>query len=343
MKKIKSKAVRVKLKDIEKTKNDLKKKRLIDDKLKILKKDGFGYIPVIRDTNLETADVFFEKNKEKIDSYKESIDIPDKIRKSLPSSFDIIGEIAVIKLDNNINKYKKEVGEAILKTNKNIKTVCMVDPISGQYRTRNIEIIAGIDKTKTIHKEFNLSFFVDIKSTYFSPRLANERKRIADLVKDDETIVDMFTGVAPFPIMICKYSNPKIIYAIDKNKDAIDLAKVNIRKNKAYDKIKLICDNSKNVKKLIGSVDVDRVIMNLPFSSFDFFSYALDLVSGKTIIHYYGIINEDKIESRIKDLEKIAITKNISFEKCKVFRIKSYSPREFYIGIDITAKKEVPM
>ena len=61
-----------------------------------------------------------------------------------------------------------------------------------------------------------------LKETYFSPRLANERKRITSLVKPGETVVDMFAGVAPFSIMIAKYANPKIIYAIDKNKDAIN-------------------------------------------------------------------------------------------------------------------------
>ena len=48
---------------------------------------------------------------------------------------------------------------------------------------------------------------------------------IASQVKNDEIILDMFTGVAPFPLMISRYAKPKSIIAVDKNKDAIILAK----------------------------------------------------------------------------------------------------------------------
>ncbi len=349
MNKIKSKAVRVKLKDTEKIRRKLIEKDILEKNLRIFRKNGFSYIPIKKDsyTDLKTTIEFFKKNKEKIDSYQEYIAI-EEIKGNLPTSFDIIGNIAVVKLDEDIKKYKREIGNAILKSNKNIKTVCMTDPVSGEYRTRNLEIIAGENKTKTIHKEFNLSFLVDLKKVYFSPRLANERKRIADIVKNDEIIVDMFTGVAPFSVMISKYSNPKMIYAIDKNKDAIELAKINVRKNKAYDKIKLICADSKNVKKLLdkhskNSINVDRIIMNLPFSSFDFFDYALFLVEKESVIHYYEIISEDVIDKRIEKLKEIALNKNISLTDFRINKIKSYSPREFYIGIDITAKKETPM
>ena len=54
--------------------------------------------------------------------------------------------------------------------------------------------------------------------------LASERKRVAGLVKPGEIVVDMFAGVAPFSIMIARYAKPKIVYAIDKNKEAIILA-----------------------------------------------------------------------------------------------------------------------
>jgi len=348
MEKVKSKAVRVKLKDTEKIRKKLIEKDILEKNLKIFRKNGFSYLPIKKeiDIDLETTTEYFKRNKERINSYQDYIPI-EEIKDDLPTSFDIIGDTAVIKLDKDIKKYKKEIGNAILKTHKNIKTVCMTDPVSGEYRTRNLEIIAGENKTKTIHKEFNLSFLVDLKKVYFSPRLANERKRIADIVKNNEIIVDMFTGVAPFPILISKYSDPKMIYAIDKNKDAIELAKINVRKNKAYDKIKLICADSKNVKKLLDKynpiINIDRIIMNLPFSSFDFFDCALRLIKNKTVIHYYEIISEERIDKRIEKLKELALNKNISLTDFRINKIKSYSPREFYIGIDITAKKETPM
>ncbi len=113
----------------------------------------------------------------------------------------------------------------MLETHKNIRTVCLIDPVSGELRTRNVAIIAGENQTLTTHTEYGLSFDVDVETTYFSPRLASERKRVANLVKSGEIVVDMFAGVAPFSIMIARYAKPKIVYAIDKNKEAVLLCK----------------------------------------------------------------------------------------------------------------------
>ena len=79
--------------------------------------------------------------------------------------------------------------------------------------------------------------------------------------------------------------------------------------------------------------------MNLPFSAHDFFKYALDVISKNCTIHYYTVIEEDKIKNKIRNLKKIAKVKKVSITEYSIKKIKSYSPREFYIGIDITVKK----
>jgi len=273
-------------------------------------------------------------------SYKEIVNVPDKLKYKLPTSYDIIGDIILIKLVDELQKYKKEIGKSLLSSHKNIKTVCLIEPVSGEFRKRKIEIIAGEKNTITIHREYGLNFNVDVEKTYFSPRLANERLRIAKQVKKGETIVDMFTGVAPFSIMIAKKSNPKLIYAIDKNKHAIELAKKNVATNNLLDKIELIVGDSKKTKSIIGEKTVvDRIIMNNPTMSFDFFKHALEIVTQKTIIHHYEILPENKVDERIKFLKDIAERKKIEVEKIETNKLKSYSPSDFYICFDITAKK----
>lgn len=276
-----------------------------------------------------------------IRSYKDIVSIPENLKEKLPTSYDIVGSILLLKLDRELLDYKREIGDALLRKHKNVRTVCLVEPVSGEYRTRNLEIIAGENNTETVHKEYGLNFYLDVKKVYFSPRLANERLRIAKLVKDNEVIVDMFTGVAPFPIMIAKNSSPRIIYAIDKNKHAIEYARKNLTINKVLDKIELINEDSRNIKIIKEKYNerrIDRIIMNHPTRSFDFFKYALELVSN-TIIHYYEILPDEKLEDRIKSLEKLAIERGIKLEDVKIKKIKSYSPREFYICFDISAKR----
>jgi len=339
-----AKGICVKLEDGDKIRKLLFKKNQVRRNLKIKKDEKFIYIPVEKIPkelqSYKVEDIEFEKINAKPRSYKDIISISDNLKNELPTSYDIVGDIILIKLKEELLNYKKEIGEALLKVNKKIKTVCLIEPVKGELRIRDLEIIAGIKKTKTIHHEYGLKFELDVSKTYFSPRLSTERKRVASFVKPNEIVVDMFTGVAPFPIMIAKYANPKIIYAIDKNKNAVSYAKKNIFLNNLFDKIEILCIDSKKVKYILDKrkQKADRIIMNLPFSSFSYFKHALQIISYVCVIHYYEILNEEKIEERIDELKKIANQNNILISITNIRKIKTYAPREFYIGIDITAK-----
>jgi len=338
-------ALSVPLKNAEKIRKYLREKKLLRNDLEIQRDKKFLYFPITR-KNKEintyiTIEKQFKKREKKPKSYKETLSIDKKIKQKLPTSYDIIGEIILIKLPNDLLKYQKEIGESLLRSNKNIKTVCLAEPVAGELRTRKIKVIAGEKKTKTTHKEYGLTFDVDVESTYFSPRLATERKRIADQVKPGEIIVDMFAGVGPFSIMIAKYAKSKIIYAVDKNKKAIELAKQNIKNNNVLDKIEVIHADAKNLDKIL-KVKTDHIIMNLPFSAHKFFTNALKIANDCCKIHYYDVLKEREVQDRINDLEKIAEKNKFILTNTNVRKIKTYAPREFYIGIDITAQKSMP-
>ena len=333
-------------KDAEKVRRYLIKQNLLIKDLKIVRDKEFVYFPVKKLPRYikynKSLRMEFEKIEKKPESYKELVKIPEELKEKLPTSYDIIGDIISIKIPKDLIIYKKEIGKAILKVNKNIRTVCYTTPVTGELRIRNPEIISGEKSTITLHREYGLRFYLDVGKTYFSPRLAEERKRIASLVKQGEIVVDMFTGVAPFSIMIAKYASPKIIYAFDKNKDAINYALQNVKLNNVIDKIEIIHADSKNIKQILDKKisRVDRIIMNLPFYAHKFFPYVLKLIADKCIIHYYAIIEEQKLDERLIELEKTGDVNNIMLTYSKIRKIKTYSPREFYIGIDITAKKK---
>ena len=345
---MKSKALEVDLKNAEKIRRFLIKHGYLRKDLKLFKGNNKIYFPITKIENLPIKQNLYQISKRNFkeikiipSSYKDLISLPQTLHKELPKSYDIIGKIALIKLNEKLLKYKLEIGEAHLKANKNLETVCVVYPVKGELRTRKIEIIAGKKQTKTIHFEYGSKFIIDIKKVYFSPRLANERKRISKRVQKGETIVDMFAGVAPFSIIIGKFSNPKIIYAVDKNKEAIDLAKTNIKINNLLDKIEVICLDAKNIENIFSQKNqkADRIIMNLPFSAHLYFENALKIAACKCILHYYDILTNENIKNRISKLSKIAKKNNFILEKTVINNIKTYAPREFYIGIDITAKK----
>jgi tRNA (guanine37-N1)-methyltransferase len=346
---MKSLGIFVELRQAEKIRKYLINNDLIIKSLKIGKDKKFVYIPVKKITKeinqYKKVKMDFKEIKKESKLYKKILSIPENIKQKLPTSYDVIGDIILIKLQDELLPYKKEIGEALLETNKKVRSVYLIEPVKGELRTRDLTVIAGEKKTETQHKEYGLKFHVDVSKTYFSPRLATERKRVADLVKNDEIIVDMFAGVAPFSIMMAKYAKPKIVYAIDKNRAAVNYAYKNVKENKILDKVEVIHTDAKEIKEIINKKGerVDRIIMNLPFSSYSFFKYALEIIDKQCIIHYYDILEEKIIKNRIAELKKLASKQKIILKNCKVRKIKTYAPREFYIGIDITATRNMPM
>jgi len=338
----KTKAVCVPLTEAEPLRRSLRERNLLREDLEIVKEGECIYFPV-KDVPDElclytVVTKSFELKAAKPHSYKDRLKLSKKLMVELPTSYDVVGAIILIKLPKTLFHYQKEIGKALLATHKNIQTVCLIAPVSGELRTRNVTIIAGENQTLTTYTEYGLSLHVDVKNTYFSPRLASERKRVADLVKPGEIVVDMFAGVAPFSIMIARYAKPRIVYAIDKNKEAIILAQQNVKQNHVLNTVEVIHADANDVKNVVPT-KADRIIMNLPFSAYNFFSLALCIAAKICILHYYDILKEEDIETRIDALKKIAAEHDYILSDVLIRKIKTYAPREFYIGIDITATK----
>ena len=114
--------------------------------------------------------------------------LPPELLAIVPQAFDIIGDIVVIDIPPQLKPYQNTIGEAILQTQKNVTTVlAKASDISGVFRVRDYDYIAGEHKTQTIHREFGCQYHVDIAKAYFSPRLSHEHERVAVQVQDGES------------------------------------------------------------------------------------------------------------------------------------------------------------
>ena len=70
------------------------------------------------------------------------------------SSFDQVGEIIVLRIPDSLKSKKKIIGETLLDQVKTTRSVFyQSSPVEGEFRTRNLEILAGEDNTETEYKE----------------------------------------------------------------------------------------------------------------------------------------------------------------------------------------------
>jgi len=329
------------------------KLKIINRELNIQRNQKFVYIPIINTPSINQLKTLkehipsfkilthrFSEKKKSPKTFSELLEdkLPSHLLASLTRSMDIIGDISVVEIPPELDAYKHVIGEAILKTHPHVHTVlAKAGAVSGIYRLREFTVIAGESKTETVHKEFGCQYHVDLAKTYFSPRLSHEHNRIASLVKDGETIIDLFAGVGPFSILIAKTHKNVKVYAVDINPHAIMFLKKNVKINRVENKVFPILGDAKEVVKKRLSGVADRVIMNLPEKAIEFVDAACKAIKPTGgIVHFYGFVSLSKSLEDMKHNFTEIVEKNgrklktISFSRL----VRATAPHEWQAVID---------
>ena len=263
--------------------------------------------------------------------------LPEKELQLVPSSFDIVGDILIFSdFPKELSKKEKLIGETKLATHHHIKTILKkTKKYSGKFRTPKLKTIAGEKRKETVCKENNVILKLDVEKVYFSPRMSSERKRVSELVKADESVLVMFSGAAPYPLVIAENTKCREVYGIEINPVAHKYGLENIKKNKLENKIKLFPGD---VKKVLPKLNrkFDRILMPLPKGGENFLELALKHVKKDSFIHFYDFLHEDEFS---KAEEKVLNVCNKSKRKCKIINVVKcgqYSPRFYRVCIDFS-------
>lgn len=313
--------VRVPKKAGEKTRQKLIELGATDNTLKI-KSDGEKLlIPIIK--WIDGYDI----GKDDFEVLKKEESLAEVI--GFTPAYEIVGDIAIIdRYESDAHK----IANALIRQKK-IKTVVQAaSAVTGEYRTREFTILAGEKRTETLYRENGCRYLLDVSRVYFTPRLATERMRIANQVREKDTVVDMFAGVGPFSILIAKKIPAAHVIAIDKNPVAIEYLKENVRLNKVKNIEIKEGDARVEIKRIS---DADHVIMNLPHSGLEFLDAAFSAVKKGGVIHFYAITHEDELFDGVwRKIEEKAREFNYQIILIDRRIVRPYAPYQYNICID---------
>ncbi|MCW4010165.1 MAG: class I SAM-dependent methyltransferase family protein [Candidatus Bathyarchaeota archaeon] len=290
-----------------------------------------------------SVQVFAEKRqREKTLSEALAGKLPPQLLSSLPRAFDAVGDIAIVEIPPELEAYKGAVGEAVLQTHKNMQVVlAKAGKVSGTFRLRDFEFIAGKHRTSTMYKEYGCSYYVDVAKAYFSPRLGHEHQRVAELVEEGETVVDLFAGVGPFAVPIAKNRKNVKVYAVDINADAVQLLEKNARLNRVEGRVHPMVGDARQVvsEKLSGVAD--RVIMNLPETASAFIDVACKAVKPcGGVVHFYGFMRApETLEDQKKLFSKAVADAGRRVEDFTCAKaVRETAPYEYQIVLDAVVR-----
>jgi len=255
----------------------------------------------------------------------------------VPSSFDVVGDILIFsEFPKELVKKEKIIGNVILKNYHNIKTVLKkTKKYSGKFRTPKLKNIVGEKRKETVCKENDVVMELDVEKVYFSPRMSNERLRIARLVKSNESVLVMFSGCGAYPLVIAKNTKCKEVYGIEINPAAHKYALSNVKKNKMENRIKLFLGD---VDKVKIKKKFDRVLMPLPKGGGKFLGLALKQVKNNGVVHFYDFLHENEFYLAEEKIKKACDRLKKKYRILKVVKCGQYSPGFFRVCVDFKIK-----
>ena len=209
------------------------------------------------------------------------------------SAFDQMGDIAVIRIPESLYDRRHAIGEALLSGIKVVRAVfCQVSSVSGDYRTRRLERIAGEGGTATEYRENGCRFAIDVERVFFTPRLSTERARVAALVQPGDVVLNMFGGAGLYSIQAARRVECEV-YSMDINPEATEFCVHNAKINKLAGSVTAVTGDAAAAFDVVPR-GADRTIMPLPERSTEFAAPAVEATADGGVIHYYSHVHADR-------------------------------------------------
>jgi tRNA (guanine37-N1)-methyltransferase len=262
----------------------------------------------------------------------------------LYSSYDIIGDIAIIKIPDVLIHKKKAICDALIKNVKNLKAVYMQSgSVAGEYRLRGLEFVSGCEIYLTVYKEYGCKFLVNVATSYFSPRLSTERLRLSKLVKSGEIVLNMFAGVGTFSVIMAKEKRI-MLTNIDSNLDAFILSVINSKMNKVDGMITSVHGDAKILlENDVYKDKFDRILLPLPEKSHEFIDISIKCLKPKGgILHFFSHVKSDKKSGVVETSEANIhnLFKKYSYQITHTQIVRAVAPRIYQTVTDLFLVKE---
>ncbi len=253
----------------------------------------------------------------------------------MKTPFDAFGNIALVKFKDKTSADDKRLfANKLLRDNKSVRTVLeKIRGFAGRLRKQKTRWIAGEKTKEAVYRENGCVFRFNMDSVYFSPRLSNERKEIAQKIKKGDEVLVMFGGVAPYPIAIARNSSAGRVYSNEINREANKYAELNIGLNNVKNRVVLLKGDIKRVaRKLKEKFDV--IVMPRPQLKDSFLREAFMLSKRGTTVFYYDFCKEDEILEAVNKVKSEAKKFKKRIKILKIKKAGEIAPYKYRIRVD---------
>lgn len=252
----------------------------------------------------------------------------------LPGGFDRVGDIAVVSIVPEVVPWQSAIGNLLLAEHPHLKVVAKrVGEVGGEFRTLPLEVIAGEKRLRTVHRENGVVLHLDLGQVYYSVRSAQERLRIARLVRPGERLTVLCSGVGPFPLVIAQHSRGTEVIGIEKNPLAHAFALENLRANRRLDGVRFLKGDAAEVLPMLQP-GFDRLLIVLPHGGEALLPSALPALKAGGMLHFYDMQAKGCHSTTLAKVEAAAQSLGLRAEPVQVVNCGHCGPTVHRVCLD---------
>ncbi|MFL2979868.1 MAG: methyltransferase [Candidatus Thalassarchaeaceae archaeon] len=218
----------------------------------------------------------------------------------------------------------------------NVERLGVMGEVTGRIRKSGVKMLLG-DDDWVVRRENGVDYGYHVTKCMFSAGNVNERRRMGEIVRRGEVIVDLFAGIGYYSLPILVHSEVEHVHCCEWNNDAVESLEWSLERNNVSSLCTVHRGDNRETSKSIGKV-ADRIIMGLLPTSERSFEAAMGVLSDSGgVIHVHGLAKPNEYSEWAEGVmtEICNYREGSSVRKIAVNRVKSYAPRWDHVVLDL--------
>ena len=217
-----------------------------------------------------------------------------------------------------------------------VNRIGKIGEIVGDKRESTVKLLHGEDDW-VVRRENGIDYGYNFTQCMFSAGNVNERRRMGEVGRVGETVVDLFSGIGYYTLPMLVNSQVNHVHCCEWNPNAIKALKWSLDRNDVADRCTIHeGDNRLTAPNLSGQAD--RVILGLLPTAEGGFELAINCLK-KTggALHVHGIAQASNHDSWVDEtITKLSnLNHDFSISESSRVRVKSYAPHWDHIVLDV--------